>query len=89
MTYELSVTAAEAFERLRPLATLRDEAHIDGEVYDSAGVITAAELTWVNAGNRQHKDWDNTTLGTLRLNGTGLVVEVKSACRLDRVAKRS
>ena len=87
MTYELSVTAAEAFERLRPLATLRDEAHIDGEVYDSAGVITAAELTWVKAGNRQHKDWDNTTLGTLRLNGTGLVVEVNSARRRDRIAK--
>jgi hypothetical protein len=37
-----------------------------------AGVITAAELTWIKAGNRQHKDWDNTTLGTLRLNGARL-----------------
>ena len=87
MTYELAVTAAEAFERLRPLATLRGEAHIDAEVYDSAGVITAADLTWVKAGNRQHKDWDNTTLGTLRLNGTRLEVEVNSARRRDRIAK--
>ncbi len=87
MTYELDVAAAEAFERLRPLATLRGDAHIDGEVYDSAGAITAAELTWIKAGNRQHKDWDNTTLGSLWLNGTRLVVEVNSARRRDRVAK--
>src|SRR6266446_4064407 len=66
---------------------LGGDAHIDGEVYDSAGAITAAELTWIKAGNRQHKEWDNTTLGTLRLNGARLVVEVNSARRRDRVAK--
>lgn len=87
MTYELGVTAADAFERLRPLATLRGEAHIDGEIYDSAGAMTGAELTWIKAGNRRHKDWDNTTLGTLRLNGASLVIEVNSARRRDRIAK--
>jgi hypothetical protein len=87
MTYELGVTTSEAFERLRPLATLRGDAHIDGEVYDRAGAITAAELTWIKAGNRKHKDWDNTTLGRLRLNGARLVVEVNSARRRDRIAK--
>lgn len=87
MTYELGVTTSEAFERLRPLATLHGDAHIDGEVYDSAGTITAAELTWIKAGNRQHKDWDNTKLGRLRLDGARLVVEVNSARRRDRIAK--
>lgn len=87
MTYELGVTTAEAVERLRPIATLRGEAHIDGEAYDDAGALTAAELTWIKAGNRQHKDWDNTTLGALRLNGARLVVEVNSARRSDRIAK--
>ena len=87
MTYELGVTTTEAVERLRPIATLRGEAHIDGEAYDDAGALTAAELTWIKAGNRQHKDWDNTTLGTLRLNGARLVVEVNSARRRDRIAK--
>ncbi|OFW42049.1 MAG: hypothetical protein A3J29_04835, partial [Acidobacteria bacterium RIFCSPLOWO2_12_FULL_67_14b] len=87
MTYELGVTTAEAVERLRPIATLRGEAHIDGEAYDEAGALTAAELTWIKAGNRQHKDWDNTTLGTLRLNSARLVVEVNSARRRDRIAK--
>ena len=30
--------------------------------------MAAAVLTWLKAGNRKHKDWDNTTLGTLRLD---------------------
>jgi len=87
MTYDLSVTAAEAFDRLRPLATLRGEMHVDGERWDPAGAIEAAVLTWIKAGNRQHKDWDNTTLGTLRLDGARLVVEVNSARRRERIAK--
>lgn len=87
MTYELRVTAAEAFDRLRPLATLRGEAHVDDERYDAAGEIEAAVLTWLKAGNRQHKDWDNTTLGTLRLDGSRLVIEVNSAKRRQRIGK--
>lgn len=87
MTYDLGVTAAEAFERLRPLATLRGEAHVDDERYDAAGGFEAAVLTWLKAGNRKHKDWDNTTLGTLRLDGSRLVIEVNSAKRQKRIAK--
>jgi hypothetical protein len=64
MTCQLGVTAPEAFERLRPIATLGVDLHIDGEIYDRAGAITAAELTWIKAGNRQHGNWDNTTLGS-------------------------
>ena len=87
MIYDLSVTAAEAFDRLRPLTTLRGEAHVDDERYDAAGAIEGAVLTWLKAGNRKHKDWDNTTLGTLRLDGSRLVIEVNSARRRERIAK--
>jgi hypothetical protein len=87
MTYDLAVTAAEAFDRLRPLATLRGEAHVDDERYDAVGEIEAAVLTWLKAGNRKHKDWDNTTLGTLRLDGSRLVIEVNSAKRRKRIAR--
>ena len=47
----------------------------------------AATLTWIKAGNRKLKDWDNTTLGTLRIDGTRLVVEVNSARRRRRIEK--
>ena len=87
MTYNLGLTPAESFHRLRPLATLRGEAHVDDERYDAAGGIEAAVLTWLKAGNRKHKDWDNTTLGTLRLDGSRLVIEVNSARRRERITK--
>jgi SEC-C motif len=87
MTYTLAVSASEAFERLRPLATLDGEVYVDGEVSDEAGALTAATLTWIKRGNRQHKDWNNTTLGALRLEGQRLVVDVNSARRRDRIAK--
>ena len=87
MTYDLGLTPAESFDRLRPLATLRGEAHVDDERCDAAGGIEAAVLTWLKAGNRKHKDWDNTTLGTLRLDGSRLVIEVNSARRRERIAR--
>lgn len=49
--------------------------------------IEAAVLTWLKAGNRKHKDWDNTTPGTLRLDGSRLMIEVNSAGRRQRIAK--
>jgi len=70
---------------MRPLATLRGEAHVHDERYDAAGGIEAVVLTWLKAG--KHKDWDNTTLGTLRLDGSRLVIEVNSARRRKRIAK--
>jgi hypothetical protein len=87
LTYELGVTVAEAVEQLTPLATVRGDVYLADEVRDAAGGLTAATLTWIKAGNRKHKDWDNTTLGTLRLDGSGLVVEVNSARRRRRIEK--
>jgi SEC-C motif len=85
LTYELAVPAAEAIERLTPLATLRDETHVSDEAYDPAGALRSATLTWIKAGNRKMKDWDNTTLGVLRVDGSRLVVEINSARRRRRI----
>lgn len=87
LTYGLAVPVAEAVARLTPLATLRGDVHITDEVRDAAGILTAATLTWLKAGNRKIKDWDNTTLGTLRVDGSRLVVEVNSARRRRRIEK--
>jgi hypothetical protein len=87
LTYELGVTVTEAVERLTPLATLRGQVHLADDAYDPAGTLVAATLTWIKAGNRKHKDWDNTTLGTLRLDGSRLVAEVNSARRRGRIEK--
>jgi hypothetical protein len=87
LTYELGVSAAEAVDRLTPLATLRDEAHVIDDSYDTTGALCSATLTWIKAGNRKMKDWDNTTLGTLRVSESQLVVEVNSARRRRRIEK--
>jgi len=87
LIYELGVTASEAVERLTPLATLRGNVHLADEVHDADGALLTATLTWIKAGNRKHKDWDNTTLGTLRLDGSRLVVEVNCARRRRRIEK--
>jgi hypothetical protein len=87
LLYELTISPAEAVDRLKPLATLGDEVHISDETFDQAGTLTAADLSWIKAGNRKNKSWDNTILGNLRVEGSRLTVEVNSVRRRDRIAK--
>jgi hypothetical protein len=87
LTYELGVTVAEAVERLTPLATLRGDVHLADETRNADGALTSATLTWIKAGNRKHKDWDNTALGTMRLDGSRLLIEVNSSRRRRRIEK--
>ena len=78
---------AKAFESLAPLAKVHGEDHIDEVTCDDSGAVASAVLSWVKAGNCQHKDLDNTVLGTLRLGADRLVAEVNSARRADRVKR--
>lgn len=87
LTYDLKTTVAKAFESLAPLAKVHGEDHIDEVTCDDSGAVASAALSWVKAGNCQHKDWDNTVLGTLRLGADRLVAEVNSARRADRVKR--
>ena len=85
LTWDLTLPVSEAFGRLKPLATLSDEEHIDDVVTDEAGTIDRASLNWVKAGNRKNKAWTNTILGTLRLEPGRLTADVNSAKRADRL----
>jgi hypothetical protein len=87
MTYDLLIPAGDVFERLKPLAVLGGEEHIEDVAHDAPGALVSATLSWIKAGNRKNKGWDNTILGTLRLDGSTLTVEVNSAKRRDRIAK--
>ena len=87
LTFELNVGVDEAFARLVPLARVRGEDHIDEVTRDESGAVTNAVLSWTKAGNRQHKDWDNTILGHLRLETDRLVAEVNSARRAERLKR--
>jgi hypothetical protein len=86
MTYEVGVGVEDALERLAPLAVLRGEEHVEIE-RDVSGAVTGATLTWMKAGNPKHKEWDNTVLGTLRLEPGRLVADVNSERRADRLKR--
>jgi len=87
LTYELKTTVNEAFEKLAPLARVHGEDHTDEVIRDNAGAVTSASLSWIKAGNRQHKHWDNTVLGKIRIDAGRLVAEVNSAHRADRLTR--
>lgn len=87
LTYELRSTVAWAFEKLAPLAVVHGEDHYDEVTQDASGEVTSATLSWVKAGNRREKHWDNTVLGTLRLEAGRLTAEVNSARRADRLKR--
>ena len=87
LTYQLKATVGEVFEKLAPLARVHGEDHIDEVIRDASGAVTSASLSWIKAGNRQHKHWDNTVLGTLRLDAGRVVADVNSARRADRLKR--
>ena len=62
LTYQLGVTVTEAVERLTPLATLRGDCTPCRQGARRRRALRTATLTWMKAGNRKIKDWDNTTL---------------------------
>jgi hypothetical protein len=87
LTYELGVSVQDAFTLLKPLATVRGEEFIDEVVCGPSGTITEATLTWSKAGNRQHKEWTNTSLGNIALTAGRLRAEVNSKKRADRLQR--
>ena len=87
LVYRLSAPVADVFERVRPLAVLGDDEHVSDMETDATGTMTSVIVSWVKAGNRKHKAWDNTILGTLRLSAGRLTAEVNSARRANRLER--
>ncbi|HQR54428.1 MAG TPA: SEC-C domain-containing protein [Burkholderiaceae bacterium] len=77
-----------AFEALKDLAAgLSAEEVESGAQRNADGGLVRGEITWRRLGNRMHKDWDNTSLGTLRIEGRRLIAEVNSAKRAAALRK--
>lgn len=83
LIFELDAPEA-AVERLADLAAGVSEPEVER---DADGKLVRAELTWAKPGNRMHKDWDNTTLGHIRIEGKRLTAEVNSAKRAATLRK--
>lgn len=82
--FDLRCSPRAAFDRLRPLSLDRPEDDcMEDPKYDADGALRAIRFTWLKSGNAKHESWDNTILGTLRINGTKLTVDVNSQRRAD------
>ena len=92
LTYHLHCSPSAAFDRLKALAQPagQDAALLLSDaVMDEAGQLQKVSIPWAKKGNRLHKDWDNTTLGTVDIDGDRLEVHVNSARRAKRIERET
>jgi hypothetical protein len=82
LIYELECTPSEALGILKRLnLTEDDESILTGAEFDKGGELRKIEFTWEKPGNKKHKEWNNTILGHLRIEGAILTAEVNSENR--------
>jgi len=75
-------SAQQAFDALKHLAFGETEDELlEGAERDAQGALVRVRVDWKKAGNRMHASWDNTVLGSIRIDGGRLTAEVNSAKR--------
>lgn len=71
-----------AFDALKGLAFFESEQELlDHAEYDDQGKLKKVLITWHKAGNAMHKEWENTVMGRLQIDGEELKIHVNSANR--------
>ena len=85
LIYDLKCSPSEALDNLKQLnLTEDDESILIGAEFDPAGELRKIEFAWQKPGNKKHKEWNNTILGHLRIEGATLIAEVNSENRAQR-----
>ncbi len=85
ITYEVS-SAQEAFDALKSLSLMMNEQEIlESATLTSEGSLQRVSFAWHKRGNKLHKQWDNTVLGHLEIEGAKLTIEVNSAQRAKKI----
>jgi hypothetical protein len=87
MEFELRCSQEEAVAQLAPLAYGHslDDLLGDAERNETGGKEYL--VPWLVPGNRIHPEWENTSLGTIRVSSTKLEAEVNSEGRARRLRK--
>jgi hypothetical protein len=81
--YDIDAPQA-AFDALKGLALDATEEELLADAgRDSKGALSKVEFGWLKRGNAQHKQWNNTVLGNIAIDGSKLTVEVNSRRRAD------
>lgn len=87
ITYAID-SSQVAFDQLKDLTLTQDEAELlEAAERGPDGTLLKATIPWHKRGNARHKGWSNTVLGSLRIDGNTLTIEVNSAIRAQRIRK--
>jgi hypothetical protein len=79
-------SAQVAFDALASLAWGQTkEELLEGAEVDADGTLRKAAIDWRKPGNAMHKSWDNTILGSIRIEDRTLTVDVNSANRAKKI----
>lgn len=82
LIYDIECPAREVLNTLKPLILTEDEeGMLTGVEGDPSGDRRKIHCSWVKPGNTKHKNWNNTILGHLCIEGARLTAEVNSSAR--------
>jgi hypothetical protein len=84
--FEIACSPQEALEDLKPLALpeFQDQV-LENSLCDARGNLLKVSFDWLKRGNKSQKHWDNTILGTIKIDGKKLTAEVNSERRAKRI----
>lgn len=81
-------SADVAFESLKDLDVIETETQQrNTATFNKDGTLRKIKITWNKTGNKKMKEWDNTILGSIKVDGNKLVAEVNSAKRAEKLRR--
>lgn len=87
LRFTIRCSVRDAFDRLATLSLWRGDEAMEDPEYDKRGNLQSVSIDWSKRGNRLHKEWDNTTLGHLRIERDRLSASVNSRRRAARIRR--
>lgn len=87
--YDLHCTPLEAFNKLKKLSLFMSEEELLSDAdYTREGTLKKVTLAWMKRNNKIHKNWDNTVLGNITIDGNCMAIEVNSENRAEKIRQQ-
>jgi hypothetical protein len=87
--YDLQCTPLQAFEKLKKLSLEMTEGELLSDAdYTREGTLKKVTLAWMKRNNKIHKNWDNTVLGNITIDGNCMAIEVNSENRAEKIRQQ-